>query len=157
MKLDNNKIDEAVLALLLLGLHDGPLVWKGFDWDTLNRLHDKGFISDPCGKAKSVVLTEAGLKEAQYLLENLFSEQIESRTEYTIEAVYAVVRVDHYIAVPADSFTVKEIVRSQEIAESEVERLNRINADKDCSYFWQYTRLFPAGQSAGGGARGETT
>ena len=45
--LDDEKIDEAVLALLLLGKHDGARAWKGFDWDALNRLHEKGFISDP--------------------------------------------------------------------------------------------------------------
>jgi hypothetical protein len=30
MKLDNEKIDNAVLALLLLGMHDGARAWKGF-------------------------------------------------------------------------------------------------------------------------------
>ena len=75
MALDNDKIDEAVLALLLLGMHDGTRAWKGFDWDAMNRLHDKGFISDPRGKAKSVVFTEEGLVEAQQLLEKLFSKE----------------------------------------------------------------------------------
>ncbi len=31
MELDTDKIDDAVLALLLLGRHDGDRVWKGFD------------------------------------------------------------------------------------------------------------------------------
>ncbi len=31
--------------------------WKGFDWDNLNRLYEKSFISNPVGKAKSVVMT----------------------------------------------------------------------------------------------------
>jgi len=75
MALDNDKIDEAVLALLLLGMHDGTRAWKGFDWDAMNRLHEKGFISDPRGKAKSVVFTEEGLVEAQRLLEKLFSKE----------------------------------------------------------------------------------
>jgi len=75
MALDNDKIDEAVLALLLLGMHDGARAWKGFDWDAMNRLHDKGFISDPRGKAKSVVFTEEGLVEAERLLEKLFSKE----------------------------------------------------------------------------------
>jgi hypothetical protein len=75
MALDNDKIDEAVLALLLLGVHDGARAWKGFDWDAMNRLHDKGFISDPRGKAKSVVFTEEGLVEAERLLEKLFSKE----------------------------------------------------------------------------------
>jgi hypothetical protein len=31
MELDLAKIDDAVLALLQLGLHDGNRAWKGFD------------------------------------------------------------------------------------------------------------------------------
>jgi len=72
MELDDDKIDRAVLALLYLGLHDGARAWKGFDWDALNRLHERGFISNPRGKAKSVVFTEEGLSEARRLLEELF-------------------------------------------------------------------------------------
>ena len=73
MTLDNDKIDRAVLALLYLGLHDVARAWKGFDWEAMNRLHEKGFISDPRGKAKSVAFTEEGLIEARRLLEELFS------------------------------------------------------------------------------------
>ncbi len=36
-ELDTNKIDDAVLALMLLGLHDGVRAWKGFDWAALHR------------------------------------------------------------------------------------------------------------------------
>jgi len=32
MEIDTDRIDDAVLALLLLGLHDGDRAWKGFDW-----------------------------------------------------------------------------------------------------------------------------
>jgi hypothetical protein len=35
------------LALLYLGLHDDHRAWKSFDWDALDRLHDKGLISNP--------------------------------------------------------------------------------------------------------------
>ncbi|MET0212049.1 MAG: DUF6429 family protein [Vicinamibacterales bacterium] len=73
MTLDTNKIDRAVLALLYLGLHDVDRAWKGFDWEAMNRLHEKGFISDPRGKAKSVVFTDEGLIEARRLLEELFA------------------------------------------------------------------------------------
>jgi hypothetical protein len=73
MKLDEEKIDSAVLALLHLGLHGDQRTWKRFDWDVLNRLHKKGFISDPVGKAESVLFTDEGLAEAQRLLEELFS------------------------------------------------------------------------------------
>jgi hypothetical protein len=73
MHLDEEKIDRAVLALLHLGLHEGNRAWKGFDWDAMNRLHERGYISDPVGKAKSVAFTEEGLKESERLLEELFA------------------------------------------------------------------------------------
>jgi hypothetical protein len=70
--IDWERVDQVVLALLLLGLHDGWRTWKGFDWDVLHRLHEKGFITDPKSKAKSVILTEEGLEESQRLFEKLF-------------------------------------------------------------------------------------
>ena len=66
------RIDEAVLALLYLGLHDGERAWKSFDWDAMDRLHRKGLISNPATKAKSVVFTEAGLQEAEDTYRRLF-------------------------------------------------------------------------------------
>jgi predicted protein tyrosine phosphatase len=51
--IDQDKLDQAVLALLSLGRHDGFRTWKGFDWEVMGRLHQKGDISDPAGKAKS--------------------------------------------------------------------------------------------------------
>ena len=71
MEIDTDRIDEAVLALLYLGLHDRSRAWKGFDWDALDRLHKKGFISDPVSKAKSVTFTEDGLREAERLFREL--------------------------------------------------------------------------------------
>jgi len=73
--IDTKKIDETVLALLHLTLHDGTRAWKGFDWDTMNRLHQQGFISDPIGKAKSVVLTDEGLRESERLFKKLFAKR----------------------------------------------------------------------------------
>ena len=55
--LDTDRIDDAVLALLYLGRHDGYRSWKGHHWDAMDRLHQKGMISDPVSKAKSVVFT----------------------------------------------------------------------------------------------------
>jgi hypothetical protein len=72
---DNDGIDEAVLALLYLTLHEGARAWKSFDWDAMNRLHEKGYISDPVGKAKSVVLTEEGLRESERLFAKLFTKR----------------------------------------------------------------------------------
>ena len=74
MTLDTDKIDEAVLALLFLTLHDDWRAWKGFDWEALNRLHEKGMIGDPVGKAKSVVFTEEGLKRAEELFQTMFTK-----------------------------------------------------------------------------------
>ena len=54
--IDSDKIDEAVLALLYLTLHADARVWKGVDWDAMNRFHEKGFISNPASKGKSGLL-----------------------------------------------------------------------------------------------------
>jgi hypothetical protein len=67
MKFDSEKIDEAVLALAYLNLHGDARAWKSFDWDALNRLHAKGYISNPISKTKSFVFYEVGLKEAERL------------------------------------------------------------------------------------------
>ncbi|BDI07656.1 DUF6429 family protein [Sphaerotilus microaerophilus] len=72
MELDAERIDDAVLALLLLGLHGGNRAWKSFDWDAMNRLHVKGLISNPVGNAKAVMFTPQGKEQAQALLQVLF-------------------------------------------------------------------------------------
>jgi len=56
-------------------LDSGARAWKGFDWDTLNRLHAKGFISDPVSKAKSVILTDEGLRASERLFTRLFAKR----------------------------------------------------------------------------------
>jgi len=83
MDFDENKVDEYTLALLYLVTHErreglGARAWKGFDWDTLTRLHDKGYISNPIGKAKSVVLTEEGFLKARELFERHFGQETSS-------------------------------------------------------------------------------
>lgn len=78
---DPDRIDEAVLALLVLGLHAGRRVRKTFDLAALMRLHARGLIADPATPAKSVVLTEAGLEEAQRLHRTLFAKRKEARSE----------------------------------------------------------------------------
>jgi hypothetical protein len=75
MELDQDKIDDVVLALLYLGLHDGVRAWKSFDWDAMDRLHEKGYISNPQSKAKSIVFTEEGLERSKRLLEALFGKR----------------------------------------------------------------------------------
>jgi hypothetical protein len=81
MEPKNDKIDDAVLALLhLTSFTEGnkefhvTRAWKGHDWSALGRLHEKGLIGDPVGKAKSVVLTEEGRKRAEELFRRLFCD-----------------------------------------------------------------------------------
>ncbi|HEY6456292.1 MAG TPA: DUF6429 family protein [Steroidobacteraceae bacterium] len=77
MELDVDKIDRAVLALLALGRHEGYRAWKSFDWESMGRLHEKGYITDPVGKSKSVIFTEDGARESQRLLYALFGRQFD--------------------------------------------------------------------------------
>ena len=73
MDIDRDHIDEVILALLFLGRHDGMRTWKSFDWGAIERLHTKGLISDPVGKAKSVVFTDEGLSQSEALFRKLFA------------------------------------------------------------------------------------
>ena len=80
MDYDKDKVDELTLALLFLVSHDrqeglGARAWKGFDWDTMDRLYEKGFITNPASKAKSVAMTENGFKKS----EELFSKHFMSK------------------------------------------------------------------------------
>ncbi len=77
--------------------------------------------------------------------------------------VYAVVRRDRYPGHEFDpdessppeicggeySYTVKEVVLTVELAQQEVDRLNQVNRNKNCRYFWEGTHFFPDGSSHG--------
>jgi hypothetical protein len=81
MKFDENKVDDATLALLWLTMAKDSgetRSWKGFDWDTMNRLYEKGLIGNPINKAKSVIVTEEGEKRSEQLFNEMFgiSEQL---------------------------------------------------------------------------------
>ena len=75
MDIDQEKVHETVLALLFLwswqeyGAHR---TWKGMDWDVMNALYERGWISDPHSKAKSVVLSDEGVAKAQEFLTKYF-------------------------------------------------------------------------------------
>ncbi len=75
MQIDEGKVDDAVLALLYLTSSEMKGViraWKGHDWDALNRLYERGLISNPRSKAKSVVLSDEGAKRSKELFEKIF-------------------------------------------------------------------------------------
>jgi hypothetical protein len=62
----------------------------------------------------------------------------------TMNQAFAIVRVDKFqesTVAPENKITVKKIVWDENIARSEVDRLNAINKEKNCSYFWQVTRV----------------
>jgi hypothetical protein len=73
MEYDKEKVDEIVLALLYLTMHDqGTRAWKGMDWDAMDRLHEKGYIGNPKSKAKSVHLTEEGARLSEKFFKKHF-------------------------------------------------------------------------------------
>jgi hypothetical protein len=77
--IDTDRIDDAVLALLFLGLCERDRIsglaraWKSFDWAAMERLHHKGLIQDPVSRAKSVGFTAEGLQRAEALYYALFA------------------------------------------------------------------------------------
>ena len=77
MELDTDKIDQDVLALLFLtafreGKDQQWRTWKSHDWEVLDRLCEKGFISEPKSKARSVCLTEEGFIMAKHFFESKY-------------------------------------------------------------------------------------
>ena len=74
MEMDNDKLDAAALAILSLTLHDGRRVWKSVDWAITDRLYEKGLIENPASRAKSLVLTDEGIAEAEALLVDMFGK-----------------------------------------------------------------------------------
>lgn len=73
MKIDTDKIDDAILALLYLTLDRDGRAWKGFQWEAMNRLHEKGFIGYPVNKAKSVWLTDEGITRSEKMFREMFT------------------------------------------------------------------------------------
>lgn len=71
---DKDKADDAVLALFQLTLHDVRRAWKGFDFEVLDRLFEKGLILDPRNRTKSIVLTDEGLARSEKLFDELFAK-----------------------------------------------------------------------------------
>jgi hypothetical protein len=78
VELDTRNIDDAILGLLYLTLHEQFRAWKSMDWDALDRLHERGLIDNPANKAKSVVLTDEGLRECKRLFEKQFAKRSRS-------------------------------------------------------------------------------
>jgi len=70
-------------------------------------------------------------------------ERAPNRPHSKYQPVYPILRINipfderH----PTDTATVVEVLTSQESAKAEVARLNRVNAEKSCTYFYCTCRL----------------
>lgn len=74
MDINDEKLERVVLALFQMNLADdsGRRAWKSLPWSVMDSLHEKGYISDPAKKSKSVWLTEEGASLSKELFEKLF-------------------------------------------------------------------------------------
>ena len=70
---DSQKIEDCALALLGAFAFEGGRTWRRYEFSVMEALFDKGYISDPHGKAESVQLSPLGLARAHELAGRLFS------------------------------------------------------------------------------------
>ena len=75
MTIDTDRIDDAVLALLHLTLHDQESGLERLRSEALGRLHQKGMIDDPAGTAQSVALSRRRAATFRELFEAMFTRQ----------------------------------------------------------------------------------
>jgi hypothetical protein len=74
---DERRVQDAVLALMHHNAHRdsfGWRAWKSFPWEATDGLHERGLISDPRSKAKSVALMDEGARLAEQLFTELFGD-----------------------------------------------------------------------------------
>ncbi|RPI00178.1 MAG: hypothetical protein EHM72_09960 [Calditrichaeota bacterium] len=79
MEYDKDKVDEYTLALLYLVMwsdkNSGTRAWKGFDWQTMDRLCEKGYIDNPKNKNKSVYVFPEAAEKAKELFIKFFGTE----------------------------------------------------------------------------------
>jgi hypothetical protein len=76
MDIDQEKVEQTVLALLYLNSFDngsGKRAWKSFPWSVMDLWHQKGYISNPAMKTKSIRFSEEGARLSKELFEKLFA------------------------------------------------------------------------------------
>jgi hypothetical protein len=77
MNIDTEEVDNVVLALLYLtSFQEGEVKrsWKSYDWSIMDRLHEKGLISDPKNRNKSIVFSEIGEQQGKSLVKKYFTK-----------------------------------------------------------------------------------
>ncbi|MEM1143641.1 MAG: DUF6429 family protein [Pseudomonadota bacterium] len=73
MDYNEDAVDDATLALMFLTLtHGETATWKGYDWETTQRLHEKGFLENPRTRNKSIGITEEGVARCKKLFIEMF-------------------------------------------------------------------------------------
>lgn len=70
MEIDEDKIDDAVLALLWLTPHNERCAWKSFDWDVTSSASEEADCR-PCEQDE--VLADEGLQRSEELFRALFT------------------------------------------------------------------------------------
>ena len=73
MNYQADKVDDAVLALLLLGA-SGQRAWRGIDVEAIDRLVAKGWLKTPDRNAPTLEFTDAGLQHARESFARLFGD-----------------------------------------------------------------------------------
>lgn len=96
MATDPRKIDDAVLALLSLTLHDQSHASRGFAPEVLRRLHEQDLIEEPDDSSDSVELTPDGLQRSKTLFNAMFGAPSApaASTEPSGPAKYPAISVD---------------------------------------------------------------
>lgn len=74
MNYSDQKIENAVLALLGALEFENGRAWKRFDFGVMETLFKKGLITNPNTRAESIYLTEDGLAKAKALAAQLQAE-----------------------------------------------------------------------------------
>jgi hypothetical protein len=79
MEYDETKIEDTLLALLGVFEFENGRVWKRYDFDVMDALHAKGFITRAHGRQESVYLTDEGMSRAKALAAAYFG--VDATTE----------------------------------------------------------------------------
>lgn len=77
MEYNQEKVDDMILALLYLTSSTdkyGTRAWKGLDWQVLDRLYKKGYISDPGEKGPTMQLSKEGAERSKRLFKENFGK-----------------------------------------------------------------------------------
>lgn len=73
---DAERLDDIILALLWANSFEqsgSHRSWKSLPWDSLDRLHERGLISNPGTRARSVTLTDEAVEHGRVLFERWFA------------------------------------------------------------------------------------